>query len=228
MAAPAEIALVIPASNTVMEKDFRRMGRDDLNMTIWRLPLESVTREAEERMLSDELPKSLKEIAGTRPDLVVFGCTSASSLGGLAHDARIGRQIEMSTGAGAVTVVASMVEQLDARRPAQVALFTPYASELTRSMAACLGEAGFHVVVANGMGIEDNNVIGAMTPDEICDFVAPRMKGVNADCVFLSCTNWRAAEALEKLTPALGLPVCSSNQVTFDTVAERLAAPVVR
>jgi maleate isomerase len=193
-----------------------------MDLSIWRLPLESVTREAEKRMLSEELPKCLDEVSATDPDLVVFGCTSAGSLGGLAHDVAIGRRIAEATSAGAVTVVAATVEKLDERRPQQVALFTPYTGDLTKSVADSLTEAGYHVVVARGMGITDNEVIGRMDPAEIIEFVEPRMAGVNADCVFLSCTNWRAAETLDALSSSVGIPVFSSNQVSFAAAERRL------
>jgi maleate isomerase len=222
-AAQTALALIVPASNTVMAVDFNRMAGDALEVTTWRLPLASVTRAAEERMLSEELPKCLGEVAPTKPGLVVFGCTSAGSLGGLAHDARVGEGIAQATGAECVTVIGAMVEQLQPLA-AQVALFTPYTSDLTRSVAAALEEAGCHVVIANGMGIEDNEVIGRMEPAEIVDFVVPLMEGSNADSVFLSCTNWRAAEAIEVLSQRLGLPVFSSNQVSFAAVERRLSS----
>ncbi len=49
------------------------------------------------------------------------------------------------------------------------------------------------------------------------DFVTRELAqaAVDADAVFLSCTNWRAAEALGALRSALGVPVLSSNQVTY-------------
>lgn len=224
MAGRAHVSLIVPASNTVMEPDFRRSSDARLALSVWRLPLESVTRQAEERMIARELPRCLASVAESHPDLVVFGCTSAGSLGGLGHDAAIGGRITDATGVDTVTVVASMVEQLHEIGASRVALFTPYGDELTRSVAACIAEAGYQVVMAEGMGILDNEVIGRMDPDEIVAFVEPRMRGVSADAVFLSCTNWRATETLERLSHALGIPVRSSNQVTLAAVERRLAS----
>ncbi|MCH7991119.1 MAG: hypothetical protein IIC35_01710 [Gemmatimonadetes bacterium] len=50
------VALIVPASNTVMETDFARAGDPALEVTVWRIQLDSITREAEERMLDEELP----------------------------------------------------------------------------------------------------------------------------------------------------------------------------
>ena len=49
------------------------------------------------------------------------------------------------------------------------------------------------------------------------DFEGNSFSGVvSADCVFLSCTNWRAIEAIDVLRSALGVSVLSSNQVTLE------------
>lgn len=216
------IALIVPHSNTVMEPDFARAQDPPLDVTVWRIQLDDVTPAAEHRMLRDELPRRLQEIAPTGPDLVVFGCTSAGALGGLGHDSEIARRIRGATGSEVVTVVAAMVEELDASAPTQVALFTPYAGGLTRTVADCVTEAGFTVVTASGMGLLDNTEIGRVSPDEIIDFVTERMRGIYPDAVFLSCTNWRAMETIAPLSDALGVPVLTSNQVTCAAVTRRV------
>ncbi len=224
MSAPsAHIALIVPASNTVMEPDFHRHADANWNISTWRIFLEDVTREAEVRMLRDELPRTVRHIATTTPDLVVFGCTSAGSLDGLAHDRAVAEQIGKETGSAVITVVDAMVEHLRALSPMRVAVFTPYRPELTQSVAGCVAEAGYEVVAAKGMDLVDNREIGRRTPDEIVAFVRSNIAGTDADCVFLSCTNWRAMDAIEPLERELGLPVLSSNHVTLESVRRFLA-----
>lgn len=216
------LALVVPASNTVMEPDSHRVLGCDAAVSTWRIFLEDVTRAAEERMLAEELPRCLPHVAHSRPDLVVFGCTSAGALDGLAHDVEVAGRIANITRAPVITVVASMVAALDAVNPGRVAVFTPYREELTASVAGCVAEAGHDVVLAAGMGLRDNREIGAVEPGEIVDFVRTGMWGVRADALFLSCTNWRAIEAIDSLSADLGAPVLSSNQVTLDAVRRAL------
>lgn len=218
----SRVALIVPASNTVMECDFSRAEDSDVEVTVWRIHLDSVTRAAEERMLEEELPVRLDEIAPTEPNLVVFGCTSAGALGGLGHDASIAQSIVEATGADVVTVVGAMVERLDSVGCTQVAVFTPYSAELTRAVAACVTESGHDVTMATGMGFVDNGDIGNVAPDDIVSFVRERMQGLNPDAVFLSCTNWRALEVIEPLQEVLGVPVLTSNQVTLDSMRSRL------
>lgn len=213
------VGLIVPSSNTVMEPDFHRVLGAGCAISTSRVYLEQVTRDAEQTMIDDDLPKALRLIKTTDPHVIVFGCTSAGSLGGLQSDAGIARRIEQQTGVRALTVVGSVVEQLKEIRPRQVAVLTPYREELTRTVAECVVEAGFQLGPVAGMGIVSNREIGQVAPDEIVAFVAQQMKGgAGADCIFLSCTNWQAIAAIDAVKARFGVPVVSSNQATIEAV----------
>jgi maleate isomerase len=218
-----KLGLLIPSSNTVMEPDFHRRLGARCAISTDRIYLEQVTREAEEFMLKEELPRALRLIKTTDPHVIVFGCTSAGSLGGLDHDASVARMIEQQTATQAVTVIGSLVEQLRAIQPQNVAVFTPYDEDLTWSVAQGVVEAGYTLVKAAGMGIVSNRDIGRVTPTEIVDFVALQMHGVNADCLVLSCTNWQAIDAIDLVKAHFRLPVISSNQATLEAVRKLLS-----
>ncbi len=184
--------------------------------------LELSTREEETKMVRDELPSALTRIKPVAPDAVVFGCTSAGSLGGIEHDLAIGRSITDMLGAPGVTVVDSVLTQLRDLHARRVAVFTPYVADLTHSVADCVTQAGFEVVQAAGMDILVAREIGWVTPDEIVAFVQREFRDLEADCIFLSCTNWRGVQATPMLREALGLPVVSSNQACIDRVRQLL------
>jgi maleate isomerase len=216
------IGLILPSPNTVMEPDFHRSLDDAALVSTTRMFLEISAREEEAKMVRDELPWALTRIKPVAPDAVVFGCTSAGSLGGIEHDLAIGRSITETLGVPGVTVVDSVLRQLRELRARRVAIFTPYVEDLTRSVTDCVIHAGFEVVKAAGMDILVAREIGWVTPDEILAFVQQEFRGVEADCIFLSCTNWRGVEALPRVRKALGLPVVSSNQACIDRVRHLL------
>lgn len=213
------IGLIVPSSNTVMEPDFHRILGSHSTVSTARLFLEEVTREAEIRMIDEDLPRALRLLKTTAPHAIVFGCTSAGSLGGLEHDTGLVRMMEAATGAVGVTVVGSIVDELRRSAPSRVAVFTPYLEDLTASVVSCVREAGYSVVHQAGMGLLENLSIGRVPPDDIVEFVMEGMRGVEADCVFLSCTNWQAVSAISTLRDRLHLPVISSNQATAQAVA---------
>lgn len=198
-----------------MEPDFHRLLGPRAIVSTTRIFLEHVTREAEQRMLAEDLPRAAELMRTTSPDAVVFGCTSAGSLSGLSHDAEIGRRLEQTTGARAITVLHAVVGELARIRPLRLAVFTPYLADLTASVAQCVAEAGHQVVKAEGMGLRYNLDIGRVSPGEIATFVETHLSGTGADCVFLSCTNWRSLETIPSLETRLGVPVISSNQAAL-------------
>ena len=205
-----------------MEPDFHRALSARFAISTTRIFLEQVTREAELKMLKDDLAQATRLIRTTAPDLVVFGCTSAGSLDGLEHDAAIARRIEAESGARAVTVVGSVLTALRTARARRVVVFMLYTDELTYTVADCVTAGGYSVVHSVGMGILDNQTIGWVTPGEIIQFVEAQMKTVTAhpDCLFLSCTNWQAVEAIGRLQENFGIPIISSNQATIDAVIQ--------
>ncbi len=214
------VGLIVPSSNTTMEPDFHRQIGTAAIVSTTRIFLEDVTREAEVRMLEDDLPQAVERIGTTDPDVVVFGCTSAGALGKLSHDDAIARRIEEKAGARTVTVLRAVLMRLAEIHPTKIAVFTPYIDDLTNSIARSLAEAGYPSTKAVGMGITQNLEIGRVAPKEIVRFVESQVAEIDPDCIFLSCTNWRAVEAINLLQKKLGIPVVSSNQAAIDVVRQ--------
>jgi len=216
------IGLIVPSSNTVMESDFHRglPGRAAISTT--RIFLESVTRDAESDMVRNELPRATRLIRTAAPDVIVFGCTSAGSLEGLNGDHDIAAFIEEATQIKAVTVLSAVIDELTALKARRIAILTPYTDELSHSVANCIDDAGFLAVQCRGMGLVSNRDIGRVTPDEITSFVLADK--IEADCAFLSCTNWRAIEALPVLQQKLNVPIVTSNEACLIRVCDLIAA----
>src|SRR5215469_12604639 len=161
---PLRIGLIVPSSNTVMEPDFHSVIGARAIVSTTRILLEDVTREAEIRMLQEDLPQAVDRIRTMAPDVVVFGCTSAGALGTHSHDDGIRARIEERSGAKALTVLRAVLMQLNLTRARKIALFTPYIDDLTDSIARSLDEAGLPPVKAAGMGIRANVEIGRVLP----------------------------------------------------------------
>jgi maleate isomerase len=217
------VGLIVPSSNTVMEPDMHRHLGNTCAVSTSRTLLRQATTEDETRMVREELPRSIQLIATTEPHVTVFGCTSAGALGGVDHDLEIGRNIERGTGGKGVTVVRSVLGQFEKLRVRRLAVFTPYVEELTESVTGCFRESGYELVKVAGMGIVENRDIGEVTPSAIEEFVSGHMDGTTPDCIFLSCTNWQAIDAIEPLRKRFGVPVISSNQATIEAVREAVA-----
>lgn len=214
---PRRVGLLVPSSNTVMEPDVARGLPDGVTLHTGRMLLDDVTAHGERRMLDEAAVPAAEALGTADPDLVVFGCTSAGALRGLDADAEMTARIADATGAPTISVIQAVRDRLRALGVRRLAVATPYTDELTDRVTAALDDMVEVVAVAH-LGLTDNRRIGDTLPDAIVAFVRDELGAAGADAVFVSCTNFRAVEALDGLRGALGVPVTSSNDATIGAV----------
>ena len=183
-----------------------------------RMYLEQTTRAAEIEMIEKFAPAAAALVETVKPDFVVFGCTSAGSLGGPGYDKEICSKISEITGVPTVGVFSSVREALLKSKAKSVAVITPYVDDINASIKRGLEEEGFRVPAIHGMGIDVNIELATPTPEEILSFATESLEGIEADILFVSCTNFHALDALPLLKERFGMPVITSNSVTLDAV----------
>ena len=215
---PLRIALLVPSSNTVMENDLHAaLPKNQFTVHADRMYLVECTRDAERRMIEDFAPQAADDLGTLKPDLLVFGCTSAGSLFGLEFDAKICRELGTRAGCEGLGVVSAVAQALDRQAARRLAIITPYNEDLTNAVAAAVS-AGREIVCAHGMGIEDNVALADPTPAEIVAFAREWLAGKTFDGIFVSCTNFRAYEARTALAEAFGVPVVTSNSAVIEAI----------
>ncbi len=216
-----------------MEVDFYRSLPHDTTLHTSRMYLADETVAGEERML-DELVLPAAEAAGTaRPDIVVFGCTSAGELRGSASDRRVCERIRDITGAVPISLVASVARALHDTRAARVAVVTPFGDRVNQRIRAGIEAEGIEVSAVHGMGVSNGDV-ASITPEAIYSFVqssiGPRVPG---DALYLCGTNYPAMSALSLLKMTYDVPIVTSSLAvlqavkrTLDDLREREMVPV--
>ena len=210
------IGLMVPSSNTVMEPDFYRHLPQNVALHTARMYLEDVTVASEERMLDEFTMPAAKDLSTIHPHVVVFGCTSAGALRGNEYDRKMCAQISEVTKCPVVSVIQSVNEALAATKAKRVLIITPYIDEINERIRRSVEDTGLEVVNIFGLGIVENPAIGQVNVDRIVQFAKEKIQGLNPDCLFFSCTNFRAMEALPRLKEAFDLPIVASNQAAFD------------
>jgi maleate isomerase len=207
------LGLLVPSSDIVMENDLWRRLPPSSMLHVARMYLATTTVAGEERMLDEELAPAARRLASVRPELALFGCTSAAALRGLDGDEAIARLVEEICGCPCITVVQAAFQEIRDAHPQHLLLVTPYIEELNERMQATFREAGLPVTAAVGMGLDDDLDIGAVAPQQIREFVvsAARDTTPTPECIFISCTTFRAFEAAGEIEQQLGIPVVTSN-----------------
>ena len=212
------VGLLVPSSNTVMEPDLWRALPPGATLHTGRMYLEDTTPEGENRMLDEHVIPPARDLATARPDLIVFGCTSAGALRGNDYDAELCRRISDLSGVPTVSVIASVRRSIAASGARRVAVVTPYVDALNQRIKESVEADGVEVAAIAGLGISDNFEIAAVPGEEIVDFAERSLRGLDVDLAFVSCTNFPAVRVLPELERRLGLPVVTSNQAAIAAV----------
>ena len=227
-ARPARVGLMIPSSNTMMEVDFARDLPPGTALHTARMFMEDTTPAGENRMLDEFALPAARDLGTARPDVVVFGCTSAGALRGNDYDAQLCQRISELAGAPVVSTIGAVRAAIQASGAASIGVITPYVDELNEKIRASIEADGTHVATIAGLGITDNFAIAEVGHDEIVAFAERALGGLAAaggiGLVFASCTNLGAMAARPAIAARLGLPVVTSNQAVLAAAVARLQA----
>ncbi|WP_456326146.1 maleate cis-trans isomerase family protein [Palaeococcus sp. (in: euryarchaeotes)] len=207
------IGLIVPSSNTTMEMELHEALPEGVSLHTARMPLKGVTEEELLKMsaLAVESAKLLKD---ADVDIILYGCTSGSFIGGENFENELEEKIEDEVKIPVVTTSSAILAALNALEAQQILVLTPYTEEINKREREFLEANEFEVLDIRGMGIVENTKIGRLEPYEAYR-LAKAMFTEEADALFISCTNFRTFEIIEALEDDLGVPVITSNQASL-------------
>ncbi|MGM8212903.1 maleate cis-trans isomerase family protein [Virgibacillus sp. W0430] len=218
-----KIALLLPHTDTTLEYDLKRILPHSISIHSERMWLEEVTVESEKKMLKEEVPRAIEYLRSVQPDIGIFGCTSAGSIYGTDGDAEIKRKIATFLRCKSLTAFSAVIECLQHLQPKKLAVISPYIDELHTHISDELENIGFHITYSKGFGLQSDADIGHVEPQEIINFIQEDREEIEkADCLFISCTNFRAFECKESLEALLNIEVVTSNYAIFKQIFDYL------
>lgn len=225
----ARIGCVVPVSNTNLEPDMTWLRPDGVSLHFARAggyDLDAVPDgEQMRRFALASLDEVVAGLAAARPDIVLYGCTSATLAHGPDFDRDFCRRIEAIAGVPAVTAAGALVEALAALGATRVGFCSPYVESLNAEALAFLSACGIECLTSAYVGADLGNYgQGALTPPEICA-LALRADHADAEAIVMSCTDMRSVEALPDVEARLGKPVVASNQALMHAALTRLGLP---
>ena len=159
-----------------------------------------------------DLEKPMGLLLGAKPDVVFYGCTSASLAHGPAFDRDLATQIAAKSGAKTVTAAGALVNALRFLGGSQIGFASPYVPAINDMAVRFLVEMGVATIKRSEVtGVLDNTSQGALGPDAVFA-LGLAADDPGAEAIILSCTDMRSAETLARLEAEIGKPVICSNQ----------------
>ncbi len=212
----ARFGVLVPFTNSNLEPDMAMMRPDGVSLHFARMGGydENKIPDAEQmRGLGDaDLEEPLRLLMGVKPDVVLYGCTSATLAHGPAFDRALAARIRDQSGAHTVTAAGALAHALRALGVSRIGFASPYVSAINDLAVAFLADEGFETVRRSEVLEElGNDGQGALTPDDVFEH-GLKSDTDAAEALVLSCTDMRSLETLSKLEAAVGKPVISSNQ----------------
>lgn len=225
----ARIGLIVPASNTVCEPETVRLSPPGVVSYASRILFEPTLVGL--RAMKDHVERAALELAAENiSDIIIFCCTVGSMLGGPEVDREIAARIEERTGTQAMTTTTAVRAALDALGLRRIAVATPYTRDIDEMERALLTAMGYEVTAIRGVH-EDvrpadfrNDMIGRLDP-EVAYGTALEVNGDGNEGIFISCTNFRAIDVIERLEQDTGKPVITSNQAAMWHAMRSLGIP---
>ncbi len=225
------IGVLVPFTNTNLEPDMMRMCPRGVSVHFTRIdgyPVDEIPASDQMQDMGEaDISEALHLIAGVRPDVVLYGCTSATLTHGLDFDRDLAGRIKATTGAKAITAAGAMLAALGELGANKVGFASPYVGEVNTQAIRFLADAGIETVKCTDVGKAlSNHEQGALTPDDVFD-LAVRADCEDAQVIVMACTDLRAGEAIRKIEAELNKPVVTVNQAMMFAVMKGLTPNAV-
>ena len=209
------IGLILPSDNTTMESEFNKILRavDGVSVHATRVFMDTLSVEDLLKM-NENVTRASQELRTAEVDIIAYGCTSGSFVKGLNFDRELIERIEKEAKVKATTTSTAVVNALKELNVKKIAVGTPYSDEINERAKEFLEGNGFGVTNTVGLNVVPDVDIGKQEP-YVAYNLGRRVNTDDADCIFLSCTDFRTIEIIDALERTLEKPVVTANQATL-------------
>lgn len=209
------IGLLVPNMNTIMEGDFHRMAPERIKVhtsrIAWKKPENSVSALNE---LRENSIRAAVDVAAAKVDVIVFGCTGGSVLGGASGEQEIVERISAETGVPTVTTAMATLSGLREMQIDRVSVASPFSAEMDQALKRFLEEGGIQTVNLKSFQQKDVSEYDRYSPEILAEL--GRTADIpDAQGVFFTCNQIRAVEIIDTLEKQLGKPVITSVQASL-------------
>lgn len=223
------IGVLVPFTNTNLEPDLMQMCPPRCALHFHRIGGYNADEIPGPDQMAElgtfDLSHDLAMIAGARPDILLYGCTSATLTHGPSFDRELAAKIEQGSGASCVTAAGALITAIQALDIQRIGFSSPYVGEINQHAINFLEQNGIETTKRADIGRELGCFgQGELSPDEVYQ-LALQADDPNAQGVVLSCTDMRAVEVIDRIEAVIDKPVISSNQAMMFCLCQKLGLP---
>ena len=220
------IGMIVPASNTNAEPDSLMLAPPGVTIHTTRsggYDVSAVPDSDEMRRFARQaLDQQLQLLVDGRVELIAYACTSATLADGPEFDRTFCEEITTKTGLPAVTTAGALIEAIRSIGAQRIAFTSPYVPQLAMEAVEFIRQCGIEVVNQVGFDKDLNSLEqNALTPQDAYD-MGLKANHPEAELLLISCTDYRALEAVPALEKTLGKPVITSNSALMYACCKRL------
>jgi maleate isomerase len=162
--------------------------------------------------MAETLPAAASLFAEpTEFSVVGYGCTSGTAQIGADNIARLVR--EGCTTPEVTQPVSGLLAACATLNIKRLGFLSPYVEDVSAHLVNVLEANGVACPVFGSFDEACETVVAHISPQSTYDAAVTLAAKGGIDALFLSCTNLRTLDIIEKLEAETGLPVLSSNQV---------------
>lgn len=212
----ARFGVLVPFTNTNLEPDMALLRPDGVSLHFARIGGydEDEIPDADQMhgLGAADLDAPLRLLLGVRPDVVLYGCTSATLTHGPAFDRDLAARIRAQSGADTVTAAGALVHALNTLGTSRIGFASPYVAAINDMAVQFLAQSGVETVARSEVtDALDNYGQGALEPQAVFE-LGLAADHAEAEAIVLSCTDMRSVEIITRLEAVVGKPVITSNQ----------------
>ncbi|WP_300012076.1 Asp/Glu racemase [uncultured Roseobacter sp.] len=212
----ARFGILVPFTNTNLEPDMTLLRPEGVSLHFARLGGydEDEIPDADQMhgLGASDLGEPLRLLQGVKPDVILYGCTSATLTHGPSFDRDLAHQIKQDSGAETVTAAGALVHALQSLGIKRIGFASPYVAAINDLAIAFLSQVGIKTVERSEVAtVLDNYGQGELDPQTVCD-LGLAADHPDAHAIVMSCTDMRSVECIARIEAKLGKPVITSNQ----------------
>jgi maleate cis-trans isomerase len=218
--------VVVPANNTTMEPELKAYCPSITEFAVARVPRPART------LVKEDIPayrastlQATEPFAGTKFDIVIYGCTAAGFLAGPKGDTDISSALSDRFGVETVTTAGSMVHVLQHEHARHVDVVTPYLDSVNEGLKVCMAAGGIDVNVLNSFHCQTTAELGQIRSDQVLA-LAQETATPQGEAMFIACSQLPTYDIIPQLRSELKRPVWSSIQATAWAVLTKLSQPL--